>query len=244
MPTMLRTCAIPLFLAVLMQLAIPASSQTEVTTSTNTSAADGTVSPNKKGSPALTGVRRPPYRLHNSDVVEINFTFSPEFNQTVTVEPDGYIALKSSSPVLAEGLTLDQLHDSVAKAYEALLHDPEIAIVLKDFEKPHFVAGGQVGRPGKYELRSRTTVSEAVALAGGFTESAKHSQVILFRRVNEEIVESRVLNLKAMLASRNLEEDVEVQPGDMLFIPQNQISKIKKFLPVASLSTFFTPAQF
>jgi protein involved in polysaccharide export with SLBB domain len=53
-----------------------------------------------------------------------------------------------------------------------------------------------------------------------------------------------VLDLKAMLASKRLDEDIELRPGDMLFVPQNRISKIKKFLPVASLSTFFTPAQF
>jgi hypothetical protein len=53
-----------------------------------------------------------------------------------------------------------------------------------------------------------------------------------------------VLNVKAMLASRNLDEDVGLRPGDMLYVPQNRISKIKKFLPVASLSTFFSPGQF
>jgi protein involved in polysaccharide export with SLBB domain len=58
------------------------------------------------------------------------------------------------------------------------------------------------------------------------------------------LVQTHILNVKAMLASRNLEEDLELQPGDMLFVPQNRISKIRKFLPVASLSTFFTPAQF
>jgi hypothetical protein len=57
-------------------------------------------------------------------------------------------------------------------------------------------------------------------------------------------VEARVLNVKAMLALRNLEENFELKTGDMLFVPQNRISKIRKFLPVSSLSTFFTPAQF
>jgi len=124
------------------------------------------------------------------------------------------------------------------------MRDPELSIVLKDFEKPFFIAGGQLGHPGKYELRSSTTVSEAVAIAGGFTELSKHSQVVLFRRVHEGFVEARVLNLKAMLASRNLDEDVELRADDMIYVPQNRISKIKKYLPVASLSTFFTPAQF
>ncbi|HEX8924823.1 MAG TPA: SLBB domain-containing protein, partial [Terriglobales bacterium] len=105
-------------------------------------------------------------------------------------------------------------------------------------------AGGQVGHPGKYELRSPTTVTEAVAIAGGFTEQSKHSQVILFRKAHEGFVQSYLINVKAMLTSHELAEDIELKPGDMLFVPQNRISKIRKYLPVASLSTFFTPAQF
>lgn len=231
------------FITLLTSLAPIAHSQATTTSGTETSVAGGAANPNT-GSLALTGVRRPPYRLHKSDVLEISFTFSPELDQSVTVQPDGYIALRSASSLLAEGLTLADLHDAVANAYHPILHDPEISILLKNFEKPHFVVGGQVGRPGKYELSAPTTVTEAIAVAGGYTEAGKHSQVVLFRRATDQLVESRVLNLKAMLASRNLNEDVELQPGDMLFVPQNRISKIKKFLPVASLSTFFTPAQF
>ena len=194
--------------------------------------------------PALTGVRRPFYRLRKSDVVEIRFTLSPEFDQTLTVQPDGFIALKDAGDLFAEGLTVSDLREAVAAAYAAFLHDPEVSIILKDFEKPFFLVGGQVARPGKYELRSPTTVSEAVAIAGGFTEQAKHSQVVLFRRLLDGVVETHVLNVKSMLASRNLEEDMDLKPGDMLFVPQNRISKIRKYLPASSLSTFFTPAQF
>ena len=210
---------------------------------TSSGVADGTRLESKTG-PALTGVRRPQYRLHKCDVVEIRFTFSPEFDQTATIMPDGFVALKNVGDLAAEGLTLAELRDSVRSAYSTLLRDPEVSVLLKDFERPFFIAGGQVERPGKYELRSPTTVTEAVAIAGGFTEASKHSQVVLFRRILAGVVEAHVLNLKSMLASRNLEEDIQLQPGDMLYVPQNRISKIKKFLPVASLSTFFTPAQF
>jgi polysaccharide export outer membrane protein len=210
---------------------------------TDTSVADGRGNP-KNGSPALTGERGPLYRLRKSDVVQIRFTFSPEFDQEVTVQPDGFVSLKSVGDVFAEGLTLADLHDSIVKAYQPSLREPEVSVVLKDFERPFFVAGGQVGRPGKYELRAPTTAVEAVQIAGGFTDASKHSQVVLFRRISGGIVETHVLNLKAMLALRNLEEDLELRSGDMLFVPQNRISKIKKFLPASSLSTFFTPAQF
>jgi polysaccharide export outer membrane protein len=238
-----KAAALLMFAALPTHLAIPALAQTAGADNTETSMADGIRNPNKRG-PALTGERRPLYRLRKSDVVEIQFTFSPEFDQAVTIQPDGFVALKAVDSILAEGLTLTELHDAVVKVYQRALRDPEVSVILKDFEKPYFVAGGQVGHPGKYELRSPTTVAEAVALAGGFTEASKHSQVVLFRRVSTGVVETHVLNLKAMLASRNLEEDPELAPGDMLFVPQNRISKIKKFLPVSSLSTFFTPAQF
>ena len=194
--------------------------------------------------PALTGERRPLYRLQKSDVIAFRFTFSPEYDQVATVQPDGFLALRGAGAVLAEGLTLTELEAAVRQSYATTLRDPEIAIELRDFEKPSFIAGGEVGRPGKYELRSPTTVTQAIAIAGGFTEKARHSDVILFRKTNGEVVESHLLNVKAMLRSHSLNEDVELKPGDMLYVPQNKISKLKKYLPVSSLSALFSPAQF
>jgi protein involved in polysaccharide export with SLBB domain len=118
-------------------------------------------------SPALTGVRRPLYRLCKSDVLAISFVFSPEFDQTVSVQPDGYIALKGLRPLAAEGRTVPELQGLIAQAYTGVLHDPEVTIVLQDFDKPFFIVGGEVNRPAKYELRSDISVNEALAIAGG-----------------------------------------------------------------------------
>lgn len=221
---------------VMVQAALPSSGQENSGGTTD----DKTVQFMK---PALTGERRPLYRLRKSDVLEIHFTFAPDYDQTVTLQPDGFIALKGVGNVFVEGLTVPEFTAAVTSAC-SFMRDPEITVVLKDFEKPFFVAGGQVAHPGKYELRSPTNVIEALAIAGGFTEQSKHSQVVLFRKHGEGFVESHVLNVKAMLSSRKLDEDFELISGDMLFVPQNRISKVKRFLPVASLSTFFTPAQF
>jgi polysaccharide export outer membrane protein len=195
-------------------------------------------------SPALTGVRRPLYRLCKSDVVTISFTFSPEFDQTVSVQPDGYIALKGVKQLPAEGVTVPELQEAVGLAYTGVLRDPEVTIVLKDFDKPYFIVGGEVNHPAKYELRSDTRVTEAVAIAGGLTARAKHSQVILFRRVSDDLVESRLLDVKAMLKSRTLAEDIHLRSGDFLFVPQNLISKIKQYLPTSSMSMYASPTQF
>jgi polysaccharide export outer membrane protein len=195
-------------------------------------------------SPALTEARRPLYRLSKSDVLDIGFTFSPEFNQTVIVQPDGYIPLRGTQQIYAEGMTVPDLAASIREAYMGMLHDPEVSVALKDFDKPFFIAGGEVGRPGKYELRSDTTVTEAVAMAGGFGSRAKHSQVVLFRRVSDEVVESHLLNIKSMLNSRQLQEDMHLRSGDLIFVPQNLISKIRQYLPSSNLSLYSTPTQF
>lgn len=196
------------------------------------------------GNPLLGGQRHPLYRLRASDVVEISFTVAPEFNQTLTVQPDGYVLLKDAGMVQAEGLNLSEFQAAVEKAYQGYLHDPEVAVALKDFEKPYYIVGGSVGRPGKYELRSDVTVSEAVQIAGGLTSQAKHSQVVLFRRVNDELVETRLLNLKQMLQQRHLKEDAHLEPGDMIFVPQNTISKIDRFITRPSLSMYMNSSQF
>lgn len=192
----------------------------------------------------LGGERRPLYRLRPSDVVEVSFTVSPEFNQTLTVQPDGFVTLKDAGIVFAQGLTVPEFTEAVRQAYHGYLHNPQVAVALKEFEHPSFVVGGEVGRPGKYELRSDTTVAEAVQIAGGFTSQSKHSQVVLFRRVNDDLVEARLLNLKKMLKQTNLGEDAHLRSGDLIFVPQNAISKIARFLTKPSVSMYMNSSQF
>ena len=196
------------------------------------------------GDPALGGERHPLYRLTKSDVVDLNFTFSPDFNQSLIVQPDGFVALKGAGTVLVEGLTLPQLQQAVSNAYRGFLHQPEVTLTLKEFDKPYFLASGEVSKPGKYELRGDLTVNEAVAIAGGFTQQARHSQVVLFRRVSADVAEAHVLDLKKMLASRDLREDMHLRPGDFIFVPQSRISKIRKFVPTNSMSWYMNPLQY
>jgi polysaccharide export outer membrane protein len=175
--------------------------------------------------------RYPRYLLRASDVLQITFPISPEFDQTLAVQPDGYISLRGVGDFYIAGKSLPELTEALRKAYEQFLHEPVINVELKDFEKPYFVAGGEFGRPGKYELRGDTTVAEAVAIAGGFTDKAKHSELVLFRRVPGGWAEARRLDVKHMLASKDLSEDVHLRPGDLIYVPKNTLSKVRQFIP-------------
>lgn len=175
--------------------------------------------------------RYPRYLLRPTDVLQITFPITPEFDQIVTVQPDGYISLRGIGDLHIAGKSLPELSDLLHMSYGAFLHDPVINIELKDFEKPYFTAGGQFGRPGKYELRGDTTVAEAVAMAGGFTDAAKHSEVLVFHQVPGGWEEAKRLNVKEMMAKGNLSEDMHVRPGDLIYVPKNVLSKIRQFIP-------------
>jgi polysaccharide export outer membrane protein len=83
-------------------------------------------------------------------------------------------------------------------------------------------------------------LTQAIAIAGGFQDSAKHSQVLLFRRVNSDWVSAKIINVKEMERKGNLHEDPYLYPGDMVFVPKNRLSKIKPFLPSSSMGTSLT----
>ena len=179
------------------------------------------------------------YRLERDDVFDLDFELTPEFNQTVTVQPDGYISLRGVGGVKVLGQTIPEASATIRAAYANILDNPPIAIVLKDFEKPYFVAGGWVGKPGKYDLRGETTLSQAIQVAGGLKDGANASQVILFRNISNNWVEVKKLNVKDILTAKNTREDVRLQPGDMFLIPKSTFAKIEPFIPRATLGAYF-----
>ena len=187
--------------------------------------------------------RNPRYQLCKDDVLQLTFVLTPEFNQTVTVQPDGYITLLGVGDLHVEGQTIPDVTQSIQTAYAKQLHNPILTVRLSEFDKPYYIVGGEVGHPGKFELRGDTTLTEAVQIAGGFTESSKHSQVWLFRRVSNDWVETHQFNVKEMLKTGNLHEDAHLRPGDMLYVPKNTLSKIKRFIPVTTVGTYFNPGQ-
>jgi polysaccharide export outer membrane protein len=185
--------------------------------------------------------RNPRYRLEPGDSFEVFFELSPEFNQTATIQPDGYAALRGIDDLWVANRTMPELTELLRSAYAQILHEPRIKVVLKDFEKPYFIADGQVGHPGKYELRGDTTLTQGIAMSGGFLDSAKHSQVLLFRRASEGWFSARIVDVKKMQKQGNLNEDPQLHPGDMLFVPKNRFSKIKPFLPGYSVGMMVQP---
>jgi polysaccharide export outer membrane protein len=160
------------------------------------------------------------YQLRSGDVLELNFPFVPEFDQTLAVQPDGFITVRALGAIQVAGTTVPELTERLRAAYASILRDPVVTIELKDFEKPYFIVAGEVERPGKYDLRGATTVTQAVAVAGGVKERAKQSRAVLFQRQPAGDYRATKIDLNKMLKQADLNADLRVQPGDVVYLPR------------------------
>jgi polysaccharide export outer membrane protein len=181
------------------------------------------------------------YTLNAGDVLDIQYRYSPEFNQTVVVQPDGFISLQIGGDVKVAGRDLAQVRNLILAQVRTRLESPEITVILKEFQKPYVVVAGEVAQPGRLELREKMTAVQAVLMAGGFKDSAKSSQILVFRKLNADVAEVRSLNFKTLTRTKDLENDLTLMPGDMIMVPRNRLSKFERYVRIASLATFLNP---
>lgn len=173
-------------------------------------------------------LERPRYKLHSGDQISVVYALTPEYNQTVTIQPDGYIILNAGGEVQVEGKTVDEATDAIRKAVSVRLNDPQINISLVEFQKPYFVVAGEVQIPAKYEMKEKITVLQALMMAGGTRISAKETQIVVLRAPGTESASIKVLNLKNVKSKEILERDIALNSGDIVYVPRNKITKFSQ----------------
>jgi polysaccharide biosynthesis/export protein len=180
---------------------------------------------------------RPRYTLHIGDVLDLSYRLTPEYNQTVTIQPDGYASVNIAGNLHLEGLTLDEAHDLIVKKDSERLNDPELNLILSSFQRPYVVVGGEVLQPGRIDLRENMTAMQAVMMAGGFKLSAKDTRVVVFRHINADMGEVRELNLHKIDKTAKLEQDMVLQPGDMILVPANKLEHFARYMHAFAFSS-------
>ena len=179
--------------------------------------------------------RDQPYRLQPSDVLELEYEYTPEYNQTVTVGPDGTVTLRLVGTVKVEGLSLDEATSAIKAKASVPLNHPELSLTLKEFVKPHFTIYGEVQKPGVYDMHGGVTVLQAIAMSGGQKETSKQTEVVLLRKVNGDMAEVKVIDTKAMSTADGVREDFALKPDDMIFVPKTKLGKVEPYVRVGSM---------
>lgn len=155
------------------------------------------------------------YVLGPGDTIEILFFGDADLTRTVTVKPDGTIALPLIGEVSAAGNTTSQLAGLLVKLYSKYKKSPSISVAIREFRVDRIYILGQVHRPGEYQIRLGLGILELLASAGGPTTRADLRKSVVIRGKTETIP----LDLLEAFA-KNKSPDVKLMPGDVLYLPE------------------------
>ena len=121
------------------------------------------------------------YRIGPEDLLRVSVWNNEAMSQTAPVRPDGKISLPLLNDVQAAGLTPMELREELMRRLADYMPHPEVSIVVTDVRSFKVAVIGQVPKPDRYELKSAATVMDVLAMAGGFTEFASRSRVVVIR---------------------------------------------------------------
>lgn len=168
---------------------------------------------------AIAGPAVPPsgYTIGAEDILDITVWNNTVISRTVPVRPDGMISLPLLDDVPAAGLTPKQLKVDLTKRLARFISAPEVSVVVREIRSLKVAVIGEVRKPGRYDLKSRTSVLDALALAGGFNDFARRSKMMIVR-VEGSTVTRIPCDYDKVIASGQ-PEVFFLQPGDTLVVP-------------------------
>lgn len=159
------------------------------------------------------------YIIGPEDVLEISVWRNEDLSKVVAVRPDGRISLPLIGEVVAVGKTPAQLKAEIAARLKEFKENPTLAIMVKEVNSYAVFVLGEVARPGKYPLKSKTTVLQAITIAGGFTPVAARNKLVVFRFGEDSRSEKLKASYDDIVLRDGLQQNVELKPGDTIVVP-------------------------
>jgi polysaccharide export outer membrane protein len=153
------------------------------------------------------------YQIGPEDVVAISVWERPELSISCVVRSDGMITLPLINDIKAAGLTPLELKKEITDALTSQLNDPIVTVSVTGEHSKKYILYGQVKSPGAHDLITPTTVLEAISSAGGFQEFADQKHITIVRGKQR-----LPFNFKEVVAGKHLEQNIYLQPGDMIIV--------------------------
>jgi len=156
------------------------------------------------------------YLIGPEDLLDIGVWKNEALSRQVPVRPDGMISLPLLNDVEAAGLTPMQLRDNLIRRLSEYMPTPEVSVIVQEVRSPKVSVLGEVAHPGRFDLKGRTTVLDLLALAGGLTEFASRSRIVILRSEKTRASRIRFDYDKAM--QDGAQQNLELRPGDIVLV--------------------------
>ena len=187
-------------------------------------AAAFTTAPAHAGGHALSNIVTDAYTIGAEDVLEITVWRNTDLSKTVQVRPDGKFSLPVIRDVVAVGKTPSQLADEITRKLKEYVQNPVVAISVREVNSYNIFVLGEVVRPGKYPLKSKTTLLQGVTIAGGFTPVAARNQIVIFRfGENGSTMQTVTSSYDDIVLRGGITGNLELRAGDTIVVPSESM---------------------
>ena len=187
--------------------------------SSRTSQGSPQAQPNEKLEKALLIVT-PEYFIGPEDVLNITVWRNADLSREVTVRPDGRISLPLIGDITAVGKTPAQLSEDISSKLKEYKENPQVSIVIKEVNSYAIYVLGEVAKPGKYPLRSKTTLLQGITIASGFTQTAARNKMVVFRFAKDGQGQIKIkASYDDIVLRDGSNQNIELKPGDQIVVP-------------------------
>jgi polysaccharide biosynthesis/export protein len=204
-----------------------------VTTSLNDGAAAALAAANEKAVQPSKDVTVPPqvmeklsnavsseYIIGAEDILEITVWRNVDLSKVVQVRPDGRISMPIIRDIMAVGKTPSQLAEEMTNKLKEYVQNPVVAVSLNQVNSSNIFVLGEVKNPGRYPLKSKTTLLQGITIAGGFTPIAARNQIVIFRFTETAPGMKRLMaSYDEIVLRSGISENFELKSGDTVVVP-------------------------
>ena len=172
----------------------------------------------------------PSYRLYPGDELDVSIASAPELNKIALVQPDGRVSLPLIDPVMVADLSVVDAQAALSHAYARQLIRPDVHVAVKTAQPLKIFVGGEVDKPGVYDMPGDIDALRAVFQAGGFKTSAKRSQVVIIRRGRDGRAMVRTIDLARGISDPGRADQAPLRRFDIVYVPRTGVSEAGQFV--------------
>jgi polysaccharide biosynthesis/export protein len=160
------------------------------------------------------------YIIGAEDVLEITVWRNVDLSKIAQVRPDGKISMPIIRDIMAVGKTPSQLAEEMTNKLKEYVQTPVVAVSVKEVNSSNIFVLGEVKSPGKYPLKSKTTLLQGITIAGGFTPTAARNQMVIFRFTESATGMKRLTaSYDHIVLSGLITENFDLKSGDTVVVP-------------------------
>lgn len=166
------------------------------------------------------------YVIGADDELSLHFTYATGLDENVAVQQDGRIALPMMGPVMAGGLTPQQLAARVSGMYADTLQRPEVVVLVKTATSQRVFIDGEVVRPGVVPLSPEMTLIGAITAAGGLKDSAGLSDIVLLRHDATGTEHAYRIDFTRIRDGSDLAQNIRLATRDVVLVPKSGAASV------------------